>query len=414
MDCETCNDLLMDLLYDELDEVRAAAARKHLDGCASCRGAWQRLSQGRALASTLAPVTAPLPSATLLAAVESAARQNAERASDVPAAPKGDDLARNGGGEASVAPVIPLEHAPRRVPTWLHRLGDLAMRREFAMAAVLLMAVGVTMRFLPWHTPGSVDNADPGTAPQVIPAQELPAVPSPSATPEASALPAPRGRMMRSANAMRPLRAETREQSAAPEATARGGAPVRVEESDSVAQNAITMHATPRIARDPAATTPTGDARYGSAAPPSAERFNAPSAVAAADRDLGRVLPAAPQPSVPAWRAAFNAGEDHRANNNREAAIAAYRAALESDPPESERTRIATALIGQLSRDGRVAEIEVVRARYLRPAPNAAAQVDEAQTQAPSTPHVPSSVPHPSMQRPARRAMPSATNIQSY
>jgi hypothetical protein len=412
MDCETCNDLLMDLLYDELDEVRAAAARKHLDGCASCHGAWQRLSQGRALASTLAPVTAPLPSATLLAAVESAARQNAERASDVPAAPKGDDLARGGGGDASVATVIPLEHAPRRVPTWLHRLGDLAMRREFAMAAVLLMAVGVTMRFLPWHTPGSVDNADPGTAPQVIPAQELPAVPSPSAAPEASALPAPRGRMMRSANTMRPLRADPREQTAAPEAAARGGAPVRVEEGDGVAQNAISMHATTRIARVPAATTPAEDARYGSAAPPSAERFNAPSAVAAADRDLGRVLPAAPQPSVPAWRTAFNAGEDHRANNNREAAIASYRAALESDPPEAERTRIATALIGQLSRDGRVAEIEVVRARYLRPAPNTAAQVDEAQV--PSTPHVPSSVPHPSMQRPARRAMPSATNIQAY
>lgn len=414
MDCETCNDLLMDLLYDELDEVRAAAARKHLDGCASCRGAWQRLSQGRALASTLAPVTAPLPSATLLAAVETAARQNAERASEAPTAPKGDDLARGGGGDASVAPVIPLEHAPRRVPTWLHRLGDLAMRREFAMAAVLLMAVGVTMRFLPWHTPGSVDNADPGTAPQVIPAQELPAVPTPAAAPEASALPAPRGRMMRSANAMRPLRAEPREQNTASESTARGGTPARVEESDMVAQNALPMRSTTRIAQGTAPAGPSTDARYGSAAPSVGERFNAPSAVAAADRDLGRVLPAAPQPAVPAWRAAFNAGEDHRANNNREAAIASYRAALESDPPEAERTRIATALIGQLSRDGRVAEIEVVRARYLRPAPNAAAQVDEAQAQAPSVPHVPSSVPHPSMQRPARRAMPSATNIQAY
>lgn len=412
MDCETCNDLLMDLLYDELDEVRAAAARKHLDGCASCRGAWQRLSQGRALASTLAPVTAPLPSATLLAAVESAARQNAERASEAPAAPKGDEHAR-GGGDGAVAPVIPLEHAPRRVPTWLHRLGDLAMRREFAMAAVLLMAVGVTVRFLPWHTPSSVDNAEPGTAPQVIPAQELPAVPTPAPTPEASALPAPRGRAMRSANAMRPLRAEPREQVAAPESTARGGAPGRVEERDTVAQNAIPLHATTRIARAPAASAAPGEARYGSAAPPSADHFNAPSAVATADRDLGRVLPAAPQPSVPAWRAAFNAGEDHRANHNRPAAIAAYRAALES-APEDERARIATALIGQLSQDGRVAEIEVVRARYLRPAPNAAAQVDEAQAQAPSTSHVPSSVPHPSLQRPARRAMPAATNIQAY
>ncbi|MFO0625925.1 MAG: zf-HC2 domain-containing protein [Polyangiales bacterium] len=412
MDCETCNDLLMDLLYDELDEVRAAAARKHLDGCASCRGAWQRLSQGRALASTLAPVTAPLPSATLLAAVETAARQNAERTSETPSVSRGDEAARaSGGGEPAVAPVIPLEHAPRRVPTWLHRLGDLAMRREFAMAAVLLMAVGVTMRFLPWHTPGSVDNVEPGTAPQVIPAQELPAVPVPAAAPEASATPTPRSRVMRSANAMRPLRAEPREQTA--EGRARGGTPVRVEESDSVASNAIAQHATTRIAQPSSAAGPLGEARYGSAPPPAIDHFNAPSAVASADRDLGRVLPAAPQPAVPAWRAAFNAGEDHRANHNRAAAIASYRAALES-APDDERARIATALIGQLSQDGRVAEVEVVRARYLRPTPNAAAQVDEAQGQAPSTPHVPSSVPHPSTQRPARRAMPSATNIQAY
>jgi hypothetical protein len=410
MDCETCNDLLMDLLYDELDEVRAAAARKHLDGCASCRGAWQRVSQGRALASTLAPVTAPLPGAALLAAVETAARQNAERASDAPTAPKGDEFTRGAGGEAKVAPVIPLEHAPRRVPTWLHRLGDLAMRREFAMAAVLLMAVGVTMRFLPWHTPGSVDSADPGTAPQVIPAQELPAVPGPAAAPEASALPAPRGRGMRSANAMRPLRAESREQAAPSVAPARGGA--RVEEGDTAAQNAVTLRAAPRIAQTPSMAAPSSEARYGSATANTTDRFNAPGGVAAADRDLGRALPAAPQPALPAWRAAFNAGEDHRASNNREAAIASYRAALEGDPPEAERTRIANALIGQLSRDGRVAEIEVVRARYLRATPSAAAQVDEAQ--APSVQHVPSSVPHPSTQRPARRAMPSATNIQAY
>ena len=43
----------------------------------------------------------------------------------------------------------------------------------------------------------------------------------------------------------------------------RGGAPVRVEEGDGVAQNAISMHTTTRIARVPAATTRAEDARNG-------------------------------------------------------------------------------------------------------------------------------------------------------
>lgn len=408
MDCETCNDLLMDLLYDELDEVRAAAARKHLDGCASCRASWQRVSQGRAVASTLAPVTAPLPNAALLAAVESAARSNAERVSVGPA----DRPAETGGagGELKVAPVVPLESAPRRVPTWLHRLGDLAMRREFAMAAMALLVIGFSMRLVPWHTPSAVEVPAGSTAPQVIPAQELP-------TEQRAAAPAPtaqapsRLRMMnRPSAAARQQRIEGRPAASADEGQrgARGAAPA----SDGLLDDSVrSTGSAPR-----AGLAAPSDLRYRSAEENTVDRFNVPGSVAAADRDLGRALPPAPQPSAPAWRSAWNAGEDHRAQGNAEAAIASYRAALEGDPPEAERTRIAHALIGQLSRAGRVAEVEVVRARYLRPARDSASQVDDAQATSapPSVPHVPTSVPHPSMQRPARRAMPAATNLQAY
>jgi TolA-binding protein len=38
MDCERFDRSVLDLLYDELDELTAAAARRHLDQCARCRG----------------------------------------------------------------------------------------------------------------------------------------------------------------------------------------------------------------------------------------------------------------------------------------------------------------------------------------------------------------------------------------
>jgi hypothetical protein len=38
MDCERFDRIVLDLLYDELDELTAAAARRHLDQCARCRG----------------------------------------------------------------------------------------------------------------------------------------------------------------------------------------------------------------------------------------------------------------------------------------------------------------------------------------------------------------------------------------
>lgn len=436
MDCETCNDLLMDLLYDELDEVRAASVRKHIEGCGACTVAWQRVSRGRALASTLAPVTAPLPSATLLAAIEAAAKESkAARVSQpptsVPPAEPRTETRAVGGGEDSggVAPVVPIDHAPRRLPTWVHRLGDLAMRRQVAMAAVVLLSVGVAWKFVPSHTPSTVGTAVEGTAPEVIPATELPSETATAARPTAAAAPA----RSRASNTFRGGSTPSAEHRAArvaqtaPPPSPTPSAPGRSAERDeglvgeSVASNAVAMQRTgPVVANAPSAR---GSAASGSAAyraqPPASDYLgtNAPSGPPSTlDRDLGRALPpspaaaAAPTPAAPAWRASFNAGEDHRARGDTESAIAAYRAALEADPPESERARIANALIAQLARAGRVTEAETTRARYLRPAATRepALQVDESQAQSGS------SVPHPSTQRPARRAAPAATNVQAY
>jgi len=417
MDCETCNDLLMDLLYDELDAARAAEARAHVEGCAACGVAWARVSNGRRLASTLAPVTAALPSATLLAAVEAAAKQNA--ALDRPSAPVSVE-ARGAGGDDGVAPVVPLDHAPRRLPTWLHRLGDLAMRRQVAMAAVVLLSVGVVWKFVPSHTPSSIGTTVEGDAPEVIPATELPSETVTAAPAPAAESRRPHSRMMRSVANTADHRAAARP--ASPTATAPAQRaqtePALVDEGERIAQNAVSLQRTAPLAVAAArgSGSPVDNAAYRTQPRADGLGLNAPAGSAATgDRALDRGLPASPlaaPPAAPAWRARWNAGEDPRAHGDTEGAIASYRAALEGDPPESERTRIATALIGQLSRAGRVAEVEAVRARYLRPAREPAAMAAEVpQTQAPT---LPSSVPHPSTQRPARRAMPAATNIQSY
>src|SRR3954470_23217005 len=85
MDCETCNDLLLDLAYGGLDEVRAAAVRKHADGCAECREALRRITRGRALARQLPVEEPPAVSAVLRAAIDAGALGYAAGASSTSA-----------------------------------------------------------------------------------------------------------------------------------------------------------------------------------------------------------------------------------------------------------------------------------------------------------------------------------------
>lgn len=50
MDCERFDRLSLELLYDELDELSAAATRRHLHHCTRCQGIWAKLKVTRDLA----------------------------------------------------------------------------------------------------------------------------------------------------------------------------------------------------------------------------------------------------------------------------------------------------------------------------------------------------------------------------
>lgn len=52
-DCQHCEDRLLDLLYDELDEAEARSVREELSSCEACAGSWERLQGGHMFASHL-------------------------------------------------------------------------------------------------------------------------------------------------------------------------------------------------------------------------------------------------------------------------------------------------------------------------------------------------------------------------
>lgn len=164
MDCETSNDLLLDLAYDELDDVRAAAVRKHAEGCSECCQALARVERGRALARQLSTEEPPPVSEALRKALQAAAATNAAALAAVPPTSAG-------GGN-----VIPHARPERGVPRWLDRLGELAMRRQVAMAAVFLLMIGVGLIFYQTHPRPSETPDD--RVPDVVPAVEVSAAPA--------------------------------------------------------------------------------------------------------------------------------------------------------------------------------------------------------------------------------------------
>lgn len=76
MNCERLETLLLDLLYEELEETSAREARAHAHGCASCGRKLESFRQVRRVALSL-PEPAPpaLPYTALLAEAQNAARQ---------------------------------------------------------------------------------------------------------------------------------------------------------------------------------------------------------------------------------------------------------------------------------------------------------------------------------------------------
>jgi Putative zinc-finger len=188
MRCEDCQPLLLDLAYGELDEARAAEVRSHVERCASCEQEWSKLERGRSAAAMLPVASAPPASRALLDAIERAAQpresQNATSgaadrsgarasatarvADDASKANTADDANASSSQEGGGATVVPLRGGAR----WIERLAAMAMRREVAMAAVFLMAlgVGVTTLYNPSRNPAVTEEERPR---DVIPAVEV-------------------------------------------------------------------------------------------------------------------------------------------------------------------------------------------------------------------------------------------------
>ncbi|HSC87328.1 MAG TPA: hypothetical protein VLC09_08670 [Polyangiaceae bacterium] len=115
MDCERFDKMSLELLYGELDELAAAATRRHLHHCTRCQGVWNRLRVTRDLSDP------PLedPPADLFESIMAAEREAQRR--------------------------LPLRE---RFGRGVSILAGYAMRPQLAMAALLLLMVGSSVLFM--------------------------------------------------------------------------------------------------------------------------------------------------------------------------------------------------------------------------------------------------------------------------
>lgn len=111
MDCEKFEPLLLDELYEELDELTSAAVKRHVSGCARCGGILSGLrATRRGISLPLVPVPTDLEDRILAAAKEA-------------------------------QKVVPIKSRMSRA---LSIAGSWAMRPQTAMAAVFLLMIGTS------------------------------------------------------------------------------------------------------------------------------------------------------------------------------------------------------------------------------------------------------------------------------
>src|SRR5438105_3439943 len=111
MDCEKAEPLLLDELYEELDELTSAAVKRHVSGCARCAGILNGMrSTRRSAALPIMAVPVGLEERILAAAKEA-------------------------------AKVVPIKSRFSRV---VSIAGSWAMRPQTAMAAVFLLMIGTS------------------------------------------------------------------------------------------------------------------------------------------------------------------------------------------------------------------------------------------------------------------------------
>src|SRR6187402_3705708 len=115
MDCERFDRIVLELLYDELDELTAAAARRHTEQCARCRGILSGLRATREVGAL--PLVDP-PEGLELKILEAEKRLNAR---------------------------LPLR---KKLGRGVSILAVYAMRPQLAMSALLLLMLGSSLFFL--------------------------------------------------------------------------------------------------------------------------------------------------------------------------------------------------------------------------------------------------------------------------
>jgi hypothetical protein len=115
MDCEKFDQVLIDALYDELDELTLAAAKRHADGCQRCQAAWSGLRA--TLKVGVLPTVEP------------------------PASLEPNILEAAGKAHGNVP-------WPKRVGRAISWAGSYAMRPQTAMAAILVLMVGSSVIFV--------------------------------------------------------------------------------------------------------------------------------------------------------------------------------------------------------------------------------------------------------------------------
>ncbi|HEY4102582.1 MAG TPA: zf-HC2 domain-containing protein [Polyangiaceae bacterium] len=115
MDCEKFDRIVLDLLYGELDELTAAAAKRHMEHCARCRNIDASLRATREVG------TLPLADA-----------------------PEGLEL-RILEAERRATELLPLR---KRLGRGMSLLAGYAMRPQLAMAALLMLMIGSSLLFL--------------------------------------------------------------------------------------------------------------------------------------------------------------------------------------------------------------------------------------------------------------------------
>lgn len=143
MDCEKFEPLLLDELYEELDEVTSAAVKRHVSGCARCASILNGMRSTRSLVGSVGLPMLPLPDGLedrILSSVKEAQK------------------------------VVPIQSRAQRL---LSLAGSWAMRPQTAMAAVFLLMIGTSAFVIRSRHAGSDGAAAVSVSEQGAPAGQV-------------------------------------------------------------------------------------------------------------------------------------------------------------------------------------------------------------------------------------------------